>query len=74
VAGDEPGRQDLDGDVASKLRVVGPIDLAHPTRAERGNYFIRTESGASCQGHARNRRDYTGLHGRSDYSSKTPLC
>ena len=29
------GRQDLDRDLASEPRVPGPVDLAHPARAER---------------------------------------
>ena len=35
--------QDLQRDIAIEFRVPGAIDLAHPTRAERREHFIRTE-------------------------------
>jgi len=38
--GDEELRQDLDGDVATELRVARFIDFAHPARAERGEDVV----------------------------------
>jgi hypothetical protein len=43
VAGDVVG-QYLEGDVASELRVVGAIDLAHAPGTERGKDFVGTQA------------------------------
>ena len=53
--------QHLDRDVAPKPRIAGAIDLAHAARADLGGNLIRPEAGARCEGHAWNRRDYTGV-------------
>ena len=45
------GRQDLDGDVAPEPRIAGAIDLAHASRAELRDHFIRAEPGTSRQSH-----------------------
>ena len=36
-------RQDLEGDLASQPRVARPVDLAHPTGAERRQDLVRPE-------------------------------
>ena len=59
--GRERGGQHLDRDVAPKSRIAGAIDLAHAARADLGGNLIHPEAGARCEGHAGNRRDYTGL-------------
>ena len=38
-------RQHLDGDLSFQLRVGSPIHFAHPAGSNRGEDFIRTESG-----------------------------
>ena len=43
-------RQQFDGDVAIEPRVAGLVDLAHPTRAEGGENFIRSEARAGSKG------------------------
>ena len=44
-------RQDFDRDVAPESRVLGPIDLPHPSRAEGGQDFVRAEACSGCQRH-----------------------
>jgi hypothetical protein len=43
-------RQQFDGNVAIEPRVAGLVDLAHPTRAEGGENFIRSEARAGREG------------------------
>ena len=50
---DEHIRQHLDRDVAFQLRVPRAIHLAHPTRADGAEDFIRAEAGSDGQGHVR---------------------
>src|SRR5262245_33587093 len=50
-------RQDLDRDGPIEARVACSVDLAHPTRAKRGQDFIRTEASASSEQHG-NGSDY----------------
>ena len=38
-------RQDLDGDVPIELAVPGPVHLAHPARAQRGEDLVRPQPG-----------------------------
>jgi hypothetical protein len=45
--------QDFDSDVAIEARVAGLVDLAHPTRADGREDFVRAESCAWRKGHAR---------------------
>ena len=49
VSGDRR-RQNLDRDLAFQLRVGRPIDLAHATRADGGNDFVRAKTGAGSEG------------------------
>jgi flagellar biosynthesis regulator FlbT len=44
-------RQDFDRDVALELGVAGAIDLAHATRAQGAQDFVRSESSASGERH-----------------------
>jgi hypothetical protein len=39
-------REPLDGDFAIQLGVAGQIRLAHPTCAQRGEDFVRSDFGA----------------------------
>jgi hypothetical protein len=43
------GGENLDGDVTSKSRIPGPINLAHRPGADECNNLVRPESGARCQ-------------------------
>ena len=43
--------QDFERHLAVQVRVAGAIHLAHAARAERGDNFIRPESGSGLQGH-----------------------
>ena len=54
----ESRRQQLEGNVASKTRVMREIHLAHAAAAERSNDGVRAEMVAG-QGHRRERPDYT---------------
>ena len=38
-------RQDLDRDVSPEPRVLRPVDLPHPARAERGEDLVRRRGG-----------------------------
>ena len=44
-------RQHLDRNRASELRVAGPVDLAHATRAQERQDLVRAESCADGDGH-----------------------
>ena len=44
-------RQHLDGDMAVEPGVTRAIDLAHATRADRREDFVRTKSGAGGERH-----------------------
>ena len=44
-------RQDFDGYFTFEARVTGAIDLAHATRAEKRDYFVRSKFGAWGQIH-----------------------
>jgi hypothetical protein len=44
-------RENLERDLASQPRVLRPIDLPHPSRAERGEHLVRPEPGAGRNGH-----------------------
>ncbi len=44
-------RENLDGDVAAKLRVARAIDLAHSTRAKPALYLVHTDTSARGEGH-----------------------
>ena len=46
-------RQDLDRDVASQLRIAGPIHFAHAARAEGRDDFVRTYANAGSESWAR---------------------
>ena len=46
------GGQDLDGDHAVEAGVARSINLAHATRTEGGEDFVRTEASAGREGHA----------------------
>ena len=45
-------RQDFDRDLTSQPRVVGPVNFAHSTRAERADDLVRTQAFTSGQAHA----------------------
>jgi hypothetical protein len=45
------GGDDLEGDVPSEARVAGPVDLAHPPRANRRADLIRAEVAARSERH-----------------------
>jgi hypothetical protein len=49
---------------ASRARYTSP----YTARADLGGNLIHPETGAWCEGHAWNRRDYTGLPGRTAIS------
>jgi hypothetical protein len=61
--GRERRGQHLDRDVAPKARIAGAIHLAHAARADLAGNLIHPETSAWCEGHARNRPDYTGCLG-----------
>jgi hypothetical protein len=42
----------FDGRVAPKPRVAGAVDLAHASRAERGDDFVRPEPNACGESHS----------------------
>ena len=42
-------RQGLDRDITTQAGIVGAIDLAHPTGAERRDDFVRSKATASGQ-------------------------
>ncbi len=42
----EPGRQDLDGDLAAQPRIAGAIDLAHGAGSQETEDLVRTEGHA----------------------------
>jgi hypothetical protein len=44
-------RQDLDRDSAAQPRILRPEDLAHATRADGREDFVRTESFAGSERH-----------------------
>ncbi len=44
-------REDLDRDLAAEPRVMRPIDLAHPARAQGREDLVRAEPRAGFQGH-----------------------
>jgi hypothetical protein len=48
--------QDFDRNLASELRVLRPIDLSHPARAERREDLVQAETGARGERHE-GRRD-----------------
>ena len=48
---DELRRQNLDRDIATQPAVACTIDLAHTSRADRGDHFIRTEARAGRERH-----------------------
>ena len=50
IRGERLGKN-LDRDVAAELRVLRPIDLSHPARAERREDLVRSEAGSGRQGH-----------------------
>ena len=45
--------QHLDRHLASEPRVLRPIHLPHPARAERREDLVGAQTGAGCQGHVR---------------------
>ena len=45
-------RQDLDRDLAAEARVAGAVDLAHASRAERGDHLVRPEPSPVEERHA----------------------
>jgi len=47
----ERRRQNLDGDLAMQPGIVCPIDLAHPTGAERRQDFVGAQPGTGGQRH-----------------------
>ena len=47
----QPGRQDLDGDLALKPRVPGPVNLPHPAGAERAQQLVRAKPRTRGSGH-----------------------
>src|SRR5438552_3181686 len=53
----------FDRDVTLEARIARAIDLAHPARAERRQYFVRTEPRARAQGH---RRNTSAVHGTEE--------
>ena len=48
---DEGVGQHLDRHVTVQGRVVGAVDLAHPTRTDLGGDFVDAELGAGCYAH-----------------------
>jgi len=68
--------QHFEGDVATELCVVRPVDFAHPARTKQRDDFVRTETNAGREGHwtASRRRDYTA-GGLAETSSRLQtLC
>ena len=43
--------QDLDRHLAPEPRVERPVDLSHPSRAERRQDLVGAETSPDCQGH-----------------------
>ena len=46
LVADTIGRQHLDRDLAVEPRIASAIDLAHPSGADEGQDFVRTQRGA----------------------------
>jgi hypothetical protein len=42
--GGHSGRENFDGDLTLEIRVGGPVDLTHPTDANLGVDFVRSEA------------------------------
>ena len=51
LVGGAPGRQHLDGEVASQPRVAGTIDLAHAAGAEQADDLVGTEHRSGFEAH-----------------------
>ncbi len=49
--GGEPFRKNLDRHFAVQPRVARPVNLAHPSRADQREHFIRTEAVALAECH-----------------------
>ena len=49
--GRDGGVQYLDGDVPVQPWVTGSIDLAHPSRTERSQYFVWADTGTGREAH-----------------------
>ena len=60
-------RQDLDGHFPAEAAVPGPIDLAHPTRADRRDDLVGPEPGTGDESHVRQR-----ITGRKPDYTRTP--
>ena len=77
-------RQDLDGDVAAKLAVAGPVDLAHATDPERRRHGVGTQraadhlSAGGSRGDCRRLEKPLGsrleLQQRCDFLAKRPIA
>lgn len=44
-------RQHFDGDLSPQPRIPRPVDLTHPTRAERGKNLVGAKTEAGAQSH-----------------------
>jgi hypothetical protein len=55
--GGEPGRQDLQRDVAPQLGVAGAVHLAHSARAEQADHVVGAETRPGREAH----REVDGL-------------
>ncbi len=49
--GRERGRQHLDRDLAAQARILRPIHLSHPARADLTEHFIGTKTTSCCDRH-----------------------
>ena len=69
--GGHVGGKDLEGNVAVEARVAGAVHLAHPSGADEGVDFVRTEPGAGGKGHGA--LSYQREHSRPELLQKHVL-
>ena len=50
VVGEHVGKN-FDGDVAAEARITGPVHLAHSTRADGRDHFVRPKARSCGQAH-----------------------
>src|SRR5205814_3857177 len=57
----QPGRQDLDRDLALKPRVPGPVNLSHPASPEQAQQLVRAKPRRRGSGHRSAKDPIAGL-------------
>jgi hypothetical protein len=57
--GGEFGGQDLDGDLPVESSIDGPVDVAHASGGDGGDYFVGTQPGAGSEGREHDAANYS---------------